>query len=129
IALQPALSAWSAHRDASRIVALAALCYGAGFALHGLANGVAIHAAAVMVWTVGEILESPTRSSIVASLAPADARGRYQGAVTMTFGAANLIGPSLGTWTWQHAGPPTLWTSCLVLGALAALGLLATAPA
>lgn len=129
IALQPALSTWSARRDPTRVLAAAAVFYGAGFAMHGLATSVWLHAAAVMVWTTGEILESPTRSTIVAAMAPADARGRYQGAITMTFGAAQLVGPSLGTWTWQHAGPDILWGACLAVGLVVALALVATGPA
>jgi MFS family permease len=129
ILLQPVISAWGAHRDATRVLAAAALIYGTGFAMHGLATSVVAHGVAVSVWTMGEILEAPTRSSVVAAMAPRDARGRYQGAVVMTFGAAQLVGPRLGTWTLQHEGPGALWTSCLVLGAVVALVLLATAPA
>jgi MFS family permease len=128
ILLQPTLAAWTARRDTTRVLVGAALFYGVGTAMHGLATTVALHAAAVIVWTVGEILESPTRAAIVAAMSPADARGRYQGAIVMTFGAAQLVGPKLGTWTWQHAGPATLWTSCLLLGGLVALALVATAP-
>ena len=129
IALQPSISAWCARGDPTRVLAVAAVLYGGGFALHGLAVHAATHAAAVAVWTLGEILESPTRSSIVAAMAPRDARGRYQGALVMMFGAAQLLGPQLGTWTWQHAGPGTLWASCLALGVIVAIALLATAPA
>src|SRR5262249_12738392 len=128
IILQPTLAGWSARRDPTRVLVAAALFYGVGFALHGLATNAAFHAAAVAVWTIGEILESPTRSAIVAAMSPADARGRYQGAIVMTFGAAQLVGPKLGTWTWQHAGPATLWGSCLALGLLVALALIATGP-
>jgi MFS family permease len=129
IVLQPALSRWSARRDPTRMVTAAALLYGIGYSMHGIATNLAVHVAAVMVWTVAEIFESPTRSSIVAAMAPADARGRYQGAIAMTFGAAILLGPKLGTWTWEHAGPGALWASCLALGALLAVGFAATGPA
>jgi len=129
IALQPTISSWAARRDPTRMMAIAALLYGAGFAMHGLANHIALHAAAVMVWTTGEILESPTRASVVAAMAPMHARGRYQGAIAMMFGAAQLIGPRLGTWTWQQAGPGVLWTSCLVLGTVVAGALVMTGPA
>jgi MFS family permease len=129
IALQPTISSWAARRDPTRTMAMAALLYGAGFAMHGLANHIALHAAAVMMWTTGEILESPTRASVVATMAPIHARGRYQGAIAMMFGAAQLIGPRVGTWTWQHAGPGVLWTSCLALGMVAACALVATGPA
>lgn len=128
IALQPVIATANARRDPTRVVAAAAMLYGAGFAMHGLANSVWLHAAAVIVWTLGEISESPTRSSIIAAFAPPDARGRYQGAIAMTFGAAHLTGPKLGTYTLQYAGPGVLWTSCLALGALVALAMTATAP-
>jgi MFS family permease len=129
IALQPVIAAANARRDPTRVIAVAALLYGGGFAMHGLATSVWLHGAAVMVWTLGEIFESPTRSSIVAALAPADARGRYQGAIAMTFGAAQLTGPRLGTWALQHAGPGVLWASCLGLGGVVALAMIATGPA
>jgi MFS family permease len=129
IALQPAISTWCARHDPTRILIAAALCYGAGLAMHGLATSLALHAAAVTVWTMGEILESPTGSTIVAAIAPADARGRYQGARSMMVGAGFLIAPKLGTWVWQREGPGTLWASCLVLGIVVALALAATGPA
>lgn len=129
IALQPALTAWSARRDPSRVLAVAALFYGIGIALHGLAPSFPLHAAAVTVWTIGEIFESPSRSAVVAAMAPADARGRYQGAVVMAFGAAQLVSPKLGTWTWEHVGPDVLWGACLVVGAVVALAHVAAGPA
>jgi MFS family permease len=129
IVLQPAISSWMTRYDPSRVIAAAALLFGAGLAMHGLATNLALHAAAVIVWTVGEILESPTRSSIIAAMAPADARGRYQGAVVMTFGVGQLIGPKLGTWLWQHEGPGALWGACLAAGVVIALAVIATAPA
>jgi hypothetical protein len=129
IALQPALAAWSATRDPSRILAIASLLYGIGISLHGLAPSVPLHAAAVSVWTLGEIFESPSRAAVVAAMAPADARGHYQGAVVMAFGASQLVAPKLGTWTWENVGPDALWSACLVVGVVLAFGHLAAAPA
>ena len=97
--------------------------------MHGLASTLWLHGAAVTVWTLGEILEAPARSTIVAAMAPTSARGRYQGAVVLSFGLARLVAPKLGTWTWEHQGPSTLWASCLALGILVALGHAAAAPA
>jgi MFS family permease len=62
-------------------------------------------------------------------MAPADARGRYQGARSMMVGAGFLIAPKLGTWVWQREGPDTLWASCLMLGIVVALALAVTGPA
>jgi hypothetical protein len=44
-------------------------------------------------------------------------------------GAAQLVGPTLGTWIWQHEGPDALWTSCLGLSLVVALALIASGPA
>jgi MFS family permease len=129
IVLQPMLTAWSASRDASRVLAASALLYGIGIALHGAAGVLAMHALAVVIWTLAEILESPTRSAVVAAMAPEHARGRYQGALVMSWGAAQLVGPTAGTWAWETLGPTVLWASCLGFGALNAIATLVTAPA
>lgn len=129
ILVQPTLAAWAGRHDPTRVLVVAALLYGTGIAMHGLAASAAIHAFAVGVWTLGEILESPTRAAIVAAMSPVHARGRYQGAIVLTFGASQLIGPKLGTWTLQHAGPAVLWSSCLGLGILVAVAIVVTAPA
>lgn len=129
IAIQPFASGWIARRDPSRVIAIASLLYGAGMALHGLAPNLLLHAGAVLVWTFGEILESPTRSALVAAMAPADARGRYQGALVLSWGIATMVAPKLGTYVWEVAGPDVLWSSCLGIGALVALLMLVTGPA
>jgi MFS family permease len=129
ILLQPTISSWVIGRDPTRVLIAAVLLFGGGLAVHGLANGIAIHAAAVMVWTFGEIVESPTRSSLIAAMAPIHARGRYQGAAVMTFGAGQLFGPRLGTWIWQRGGPGVLWAGCLALAVALSIALAATGPA
>lgn len=129
ILLQPAIMSRTTHRDPTRVIAAAAILYGGGFALHGVASNVWLHAAAVIVWTLGEIVESPTRSAIIAALAPPEARGRYQGAIAMMYSGGHLVGPKLGTWTLQNAGSAVLWGSCFALGTLVALAMIATGPA
>jgi MFS family permease len=128
IVLQPALTAFAARFDPSRVLAVGAVCYGVGVALHGAGAHLLVHVGAVVVWTLGEILESPVRSTMVASIAPADARGRYQGAMAMSWGAAMWAGPVLGTHVWFEYGPPALWLGCLAVGLACALGVLAWAP-
>lgn len=129
ILVQPSLIGWIKRVDAQRVIVAAALLYAVGVSLHGLATNIYLHAVAVLVWTLGEMIDSPTRSTIVSALAPPDGRGRYQGAFVMSFGIAQLFGPKLGTWVWQHAGPNVLWGACLVLGVLCAMAFAATAKA
>ena len=127
ILIQPFVITWSERQDTQRILILAALLYGVGMFTHGLAAGVVTHIGAVAIWTLGEILESPTRSTVVAALAPASARGRYQGLFVMSWGVGQLVGPKIGTHVWQDIGPRALWTGCLVLSVVAALALWVTA--
>jgi MFS family permease len=129
IVLQPLLTSWIARFEPSRVLAVSALLFGGAMAIHGIAPVALAHAGAVMVWTIGEILESPTKSAIVAQMAPVSARGRYQGMLVMSWGLAQVAGPRLGTWIWQHAGPPVLWNGCFALGIAIAAALLATGPA
>jgi MFS family permease len=129
IVLQPLLATWAAKRDTTVMLVAAALLYGC-FALHGIAGpgtlGACIHATAVAIWTLAEIVEGPTRSTVVAAMAPADARGRYQGAMVMSWGAAYFVGPQLGTLIWDDAGPRTLWLGCCALAIAVAIGFAAT---
>lgn len=127
IVIQPMMISWSARHDAQRILIAAALLYGVGLVAHGLAPIAMAHAAAVVIWSMGEILESPTRSAVVAAMAPASARGRYQGMFVMTWGVGQMVGPKVGTYIWQDAGPTALWACCAGLAALVAFTLWITA--
>lgn len=127
IVIQPMMISWSARHDAQRILIAAALLYGVGLVAHGLAPIAMAHAAAVVIWSMGEILESPTRSAVVAAMAPASARGRYQGMFVMTWGVGQMVGPKVGTYIWQDVGPTALWASCAGLAALVAFTLWITA--
>jgi hypothetical protein len=76
---------------------LAGVLQGVGIALHGFADTLLGHMAAVLVWTIGEVLQAGLLASVVAGLAPAQLRGRYMGIFGMAFGLAALAGPLLVT--------------------------------
>jgi MFS family permease len=67
----------------------------------------------------------PVSSSYMASLAPAEMRGRYQGVVSVTWSSATMVGPALGL-ALYHSSPATLWLVLAGLGVLSALLILAT---
>lgn len=129
IVLQPFLTRWTGKGDPSRVLALSVMLYGVAMAAHGLAPIALAHAGAVAIWTLGEIIESPMKGSIVSDMAPASARGRYQGTLVMTWGLAQMIGPRLGTWLWTHEGPAVVWDGSLALGTVTAILYLVTGPA
>ena len=127
IAVQPWLAAWATRRDSARVLAAAALLCGVGMGLHGAGAAVPVHVAAVVVWTLGEILQSPFYGTVVSTLAPASARGRYQGVFSLAFGVAAMAAPSTGQAAVALGGPRGPWLASAVIGAAAAVGLLATA--
>lgn len=127
IVVQPWVTAWLGGRASAPVLAVAAVLCGVGMGGHGLATTVPLHAVAVAVWTAGEIVQSPFFGSVVATLAPPEARGRYQGVFGMSSGVAAMLAPLTGQATVAAFGPRGPWALCAVLGVLAALGLLATA--
>jgi len=128
VLLQPRLSRWSAQHDASRVLAGASLLFGVGMLAHGLAPIALAHLAAVAIWTTGEILDSPTKSAVLAGLAPTHARGRYQASMVFAWGLAQIAAPKLGTWIWEYAGHGVLWGGCFGLSIGVAALYLATGP-
>lgn len=105
-------------------MALAASLLGLGFGLNAWAANLPSYAAAVVVWTLGEIVGAALAPTIIANLAPPELRGLYQGIYGSAFGLSFFLGPLLGSWVFDRYSPDTLWISCAALGGLLALGYL-----
>ncbi|HEV2891440.1 MAG TPA: MFS transporter [Frankiaceae bacterium] len=113
---------------APRVMALGSLVLGGGYALVGaVGQSIPLLLAAVLVWTVGEMLGSPTGWAYMSALAPPDLRGRYAGGLGLAWSLAFTIGPILGSAALE-AGHGTLWLGTLAL-AVASAALFATLPA
>ncbi len=120
VLVQPFTTRIFARVPRSYTLALASALVGGGMWLHGQAYSLGGHLLAVSVWTMGEILMAPVNASIVADLSPAHLRGRYQGAYSLTWSLAFMVGPIVGpraAAAWSMKG---LWLACLVLGLLVA---------
>jgi len=107
-----------AGADPGKVNAWAAAFVGIGFGMNALVATGFGYAAGVAVWTLGEILSTPASGAIVAALAPAEQRGRYNGAFTMAWSLARFAGPPAGGLVLSRLGGSSLWVGCLVLGAL-----------
>lgn len=129
VLLQPLLGSWVARSDGGRMLSASALLFGIGMGLNAFQGSVPAYALGNVVWTLGEVLGFPVANALVASLAPAELRGRYQGAFTMTWGLALMVAPILGGAVLEQLGGRALWTGCLCLGALVAAGHALAAPA
>ncbi|MFJ9035044.1 MDR family MFS transporter [Streptomyces sp. NPDC102406] len=122
VALQIPLTRFIERRDPGRLLTVSSLLIGYGFALTAFAGSLAAYALTVAVWTLGEMVNAPTQSGLVARLAPAEGRGRYQGVYTTSWSAAALVAPLAGGWVLDSAGAGWLWAGCAVLGTGTAVG-------
>jgi len=75
-------------------------------------------AAAVTVWSLGELAQWPV-AAYTTSLAPPGMTGRYAGARSLCYGLALLLAPLAGT-ALYNLSPAALWGACAAAGICAA---------
>jgi MFS family permease len=120
VLLQPFAATLLGRFDRTRVLGGACLLVGLGFGINALADTAAVFGLSIAVWTLGEIAYFPTAAALVADLAPASMRGRYQGINGMTSGLAAVAAPITGGFVLEQAGRSAVWGGCLALGAVAA---------
>ncbi|MFF5635224.1 MFS transporter [Streptomyces sp. NPDC012825] len=125
VALQPFVTAWLAGLPQLAVQSAGSALIAAGVALTGLADGVVGYTVSVVVWSLGEVVVAGIAASVVANLAPAHARGRYQGAFGWTWGTARFAALTLGVTVYTSLGPAVLWWTALAAGTAAAAATLA----
>ncbi len=108
-------------------IALAAFLTGLGFGLNFLADGLALYALGVVVWTLGEIIGASIAPTIIADLSPPELRGLYQGIFGSAWGLSFFVGPLLGSWILENFTAAALWIGCAMAGTLLAAAYLALA--
>jgi MFS family permease len=122
VLLQPFAGELIRDHPRERALAAASVLLAVGFGMNAWIGSLPAYAVSVAIWTLGEILFSPASMALVADLAPADLRGRYQGAFAMAFTAAFASAPLVGGFALAHAGASSLWIGCLVTGLAVAVG-------
>src|SRR6266487_2310849 len=83
-----------------------------------LAHTTLLLAAAVTVWSLGELAQWPV-AAYTTSLAPPGMTGRYAGARSLCYGLALLLAPLAGT-ALYNLSPAALWGACAAAGICAA---------
>ncbi|MFD3551155.1 MFS transporter [Streptomyces goshikiensis] len=125
VALQPVVTGRLARLPQLPVQAAGSALIAAGVALTGLADSVAGYVASVVVWSAGEVVVAGIAATVVADLAPAAARGRYQGAFGWTWGVARFSALTLGVTLYTGAGAAALWWTALIAGLVSAAATLA----
>jgi polyisoprenoid-binding protein YceI/predicted MFS family arabinose efflux permease len=101
------------------VIAATSVLVGAGFGLLALARTPALLAAAVTVWSLGELAQWPVAAAYTTALAAPGMIGRYAAARSFCYGAALLLAPITGTALYR-LGPALLWGACAAAGICAA---------
>ncbi len=112
-----------------RVLAVASVIVGAGFGLVAFAHSAWVYAVTVVIWTLGEMLQSPSNAATLAALSPANLRGRYQGLNSLSWSIGTALAPVLGGLTLQGLGSVALWVGCFGLCLVAGIGHLISGPA
>ncbi|WP_432068829.1 MDR family MFS transporter [Streptomyces sp. C10-9-1] len=122
VVLQIPVTRFIENRDPGRLLVVSALLAGYGFGLTAFAGSMGLFALSVAVWTLAEIVNAPTQTSLVVRFSPVHARGRYQGVYTLSWSAAALVAPLLSGLVVDRWGPAWLWALCAAIGTVAAIG-------
>ena len=94
-----------------------------GYAVQIVADSWAGFALAVVLWTLGELGTFPIATTTVAAMAPAAARGTYQGVYNMVWSVSIALAPLVGGWIISGFGGRVLWIACTVVLMAVTVGL------
>jgi MFS family permease len=98
--------------------------YAIGFAAYGFVSTYVLFLAAMVIITIGEMIVSPTSSALVASLAPAEMRGRYMAVTGFSWIIPSMIGPLAAGLVMDNLNPNWVWYAGGILGLIATAGYL-----
>lgn len=120
ILVEVPLNNWMNDTPYKKSLMIGAMLAGIGFGGFAIATTTFSLAAAIIIFTFGEMIFFPTTAAYTSEIAPAERRGEYMGYYQMTFSFAFSAGPWLGTVVYQNYGSVILWSSALVFGLITA---------
>jgi MFS family permease len=105
-------------------MAVSGVFYGLGMLIYGLGSTFIVFWLGMVVMTIGELIISPTSTTLVADLAPPDMRGRYMGVYGLSYRIGGGVGPVMGGWLNDNVAPAAIWYFGMISSFLAAGGFL-----
>ena len=108
---QPILRRSALGQDHFTAMTIGYVLLAVGLLMNGLATTLPAFTLATVVWSLGDLLLLGHAYSIVAALAPENARGRYLAVYGISWGLAAIIAPPAGTQLLEHTGPTTTWVA------------------
>ena len=96
-----------------------------GFGMYYLPVTTPLLICAVIVWTIGEMMQAPFKQTVVTNLAPLELRARYMGLFSMSYAIALTIGAPVGGFILDRYGPRNFWMVCFCVAVAGVLTYLA----
>jgi MFS family permease len=109
------------NRSPLYVLSFGAFIYAIGVGSVALGQGFWYFWGSMVVFTIGELILTPTATTMAANLAPTDMRGRYMSIYGLTWGVGIGIGPVLGGLLNDSLGPAFIWYGGMVIGLMSAL--------
>ncbi|HWO69051.1 MAG TPA: MFS transporter, partial [Umezawaea sp.] len=104
----------------SGVLAGSSALIGIGYSVLLFGHSSWVYGASIVVWTLGEIGNTPTSFAIVARISPDHLRGRYQGLFQVAWTGSLVVAPLVSGLVIDTWGTAPLWAGCLVVGLAAA---------
>ncbi len=98
------------------ILAVGSLLYAIGFAMYGWVSEYVFFMLAMVIITIGEMLQVPVSQALAARLAPEDMRGRYMAVFGLSWAIPFAFGPLLAGIIMDHGDPRWVWFSAGIVG-------------
>ncbi|WP_207435308.1 MFS transporter [Sabulibacter ruber] len=105
-----------------KMIVAGLLLLAAAFVLLNLAHGFVVLVFSVLLMSLSEILAMPFMSTLTVQRSGPHNRGSYMALYSLSYSAAHIIGPYVGTTVIDNFGFDTLWWGGSALSVVAAVG-------
>lgn len=103
-------------------VVIAGIFYSIGFGMLYFADSMWIFLVSVIIWTLGEVLESTQMGVYIANHSPITHRGRFNSIFEIVRGIGYAIGPQIiGNYLARENSIQSVWSICFVIGLIATI--------
>lgn len=116
VSMQAPIGSLLLGKDNIKFVSYGALLVGLGMAILSFATFFAEVIAAIIIYTIGEIIFFSLSLLVCYENSPKEKRGQWTGIYRMTFAVSRVVGPVAGGLIYHHYSARVLWLSCFFIG-------------
>lgn len=121
VLLQYVVTKFTARFEPYRVIALGTLFYIVGTFSVGLGFSLPHFMLSMAIVTFGELVVTPTATTLVADIAPVNMRARYMGIFALGYPVSSGIGPVIGGFLNDNIAPVAIWYGASVMAILSAI--------